>query len=379
MPVRRPLRSVLFVAVALAVLASPSLVAHAYGNSWAVIASPNRSTDLNDLAAVTAPATTDAWAVGWFRNASSQYRTLTEHFDGTSWRAVRSPNAGDSTNLLNGVDAVSGSDVWAVGQRTQEGTTSRTLTMHWDGSRWRVVASPNMGSVNNVLRGVAAIAPNDVWAVGSARGSEFSPLAEHFDGTAWSVVPAPNPGDGLLNAVAAVSPTDVWAVGEIFDQAALAEHWDGQSWSTVPTPSIVSEESLEAVAAVSANDVWAVGHAGSKTLVEHWNGSAWSVVPSPNALPSNGNNILNGVVALSATNVWAVGTSHDFLQGGLDQTVTEHWNGTAWSLVASPNKGTGSNALRGVTTDGSSGLIAVGSFQQSIGTVDRTLVLARNG
>jgi hypothetical protein len=379
MVVSRRLRSVLPVAVVVAVLAGPALAAHAYGSSWAVIASPNRSTDLNDLAAVTAPAATDVWAVGWFRNGSSQYRTLTEHFDGASWRAVRSPNVGDSTNLLNGVDAVSGSDVWAVGQRTQGGSTSRTLTMHWGGSRWRVLASPNRGSANNVLGGVAAIAPNDVWAVGSARPSQFTPLAEHFDGTAWSVVPVPDPGDGLLNAVAAVSPTDVWAVGAIFDQAALVEHWNGQSWSIVPTPNTIFEESLEAVAAVSASDVWAVGHAGSKTLVEHWNGQSWSIVPSPNPLPSNGNNILNGVVALSATNVWAVGTSHDFLQGGLDQTVTEHWNGSAWSIVVSPNVGTGSNALRGVTTDGSSGLIAVGSSQHSIGAVDRTLVLARAG
>ncbi|MEP6662866.1 MAG: immunoglobulin domain-containing protein, partial [Verrucomicrobiota bacterium] len=40
---------------------------------------------------------------------------------------------------------------------------------------------------------------------------------------------------------------------------------------------------LYAVSAVSANDIWAVGATGSgaesTTLTEHWNGSAWSVVP----------------------------------------------------------------------------------------------------
>ncbi|HYS44322.1 MAG TPA: hypothetical protein VEM32_10130, partial [Geobacteraceae bacterium] len=40
---------------------------------------------------------------------------------------------------------------------------------------------------------VAALAPDDVWAVGSRQPSfaEFQPLIEHWDGTAWSVVPGP--------------------------------------------------------------------------------------------------------------------------------------------------------------------------------------------
>jgi hypothetical protein len=40
------------------------------------------------------------------------------------------------------------------------------------------------------------------------------------------------------------------------------------------------------------------------TLVEHWNGTAWTQVPSPN--PS-GDNELDGVAATSASNAWAVG------------------------------------------------------------------------
>ena len=44
--------------------------------------------------------------------------------------------------------------------------------------------------------------------------------------------------------------------------------------------------------------------AGSLTLIEHWNGTAWTQVPSPN--PS-GDNVLDGVAATSASNAWAVG------------------------------------------------------------------------
>jgi hypothetical protein len=45
-----------------------------------------------------------------------------------------------------------------------------------------------------------------------------------------------------------------------------------------------------------------------QTLVEHWNGSAWKAQPSPNPGGSSNNNDLSGVAATSSTNAWAVGT-----------------------------------------------------------------------
>ncbi len=53
-----------------------------------------------------------------------------------------------------------------------------------------------------------------------------------------------------------------------------------------PQPRVRSSNFLNGVAAVSANDMWAVGDyesSGSllQTLTEHWNGTVWSVVPSP--------------------------------------------------------------------------------------------------
>ena len=60
-----------------------------------------------------------------------------------------------------------------------------------------------------------------------------------------------------------------------------------------------------------------------QTLVEHWNGSAWSVVPSPNVGGSY-DNALYGVAAVSANDVWAVGHDGDPITG---QTLVEHWNG----------------------------------------------------
>src|SRR5436309_3023426 len=61
---------------------------------------------------------------------------------------------------------------------------------------WNVVPSPNI-SRQNYLTGVAAVAPNDIWAVGysslSPYGGTERTLIEHWDGTSWSIVPSPSP------------------------------------------------------------------------------------------------------------------------------------------------------------------------------------------
>jgi hypothetical protein len=56
----------------------------------------------------------------------------------------------------------------------------------------------------------------------------------------------------------------------------------------------------------------------------------WSLVTSPNASP--GNNQLNAVTSITASDVWAVGSAENSL--GNDQPLAEHWNGTAWAVVA---------------------------------------------
>jgi hypothetical protein len=120
--------------------------------------------------------------------------------------------------------------------------------------------------------------------------------------------------------------------------------------------------------------VWAVGSRGSQTLTEHWNGTSWGIVPSPNPLPTTkGNNFLTGVTAVSSNDVWAVGSTLDFTQGGLEQTMTMNWDGSAWAVVASPNQGAGSNLLLGADSPGGGVVFAAGSFQGS--TTSRTLVL----
>jgi hypothetical protein len=70
-----------------------------------------------------------------------------------------------------------------------------------------------------------------------------------------------------------------------------------------------------------------------RPLVEHWDGTNWSAVSSPDPNPHTGYN-LKAIAAISASDIWAAGT-----------TGIENWNGTSWSLVSSVPSGVGVAAL----------------------------------
>src|SRR5207253_3187946 len=135
-----------------------------------------------------------------------------------TWSVVKSPNVGGSRPSLGAVAAVSKSDVWAVGLHYSNNGSfpSRTLIEHWNGTSWSIVPSPNPGKFSQLYK-LAAVSANDIWAVGrfNTGNSILQTLIEHWNGTSWSVVKSPSPGsfDNALVGVAVVSTNDVWAVG----------------------------------------------------------------------------------------------------------------------------------------------------------------------
>lgn len=307
------------------------------GPFWRLVSSPNVSA-YNLTTSIMAISANDLWVVG-FSQSGASLLTLTEHWNGTQWSVVASPNVGTSFNLLEGVAGIASNDVWAVGDYTN-GSTYQTLIEHWNGTAWAVVASPNQGSGSNNLYGVAEVAANDVWAVGSyANGSATQTLVEHWNGTTWSIVPSLNAGVGnnVLDDVTALAANDVWAVGAAAPQS-LIEHWNGTAWSTVASTNVGgSSNTLHGLTALNANNIWAVGsysNGGSlQSLIEHWNGAIWSTVASANGPP--GDTDLRGVAAVTDGDIWAVG----FTGATSPQWApySEHWNGTTWTTQPMPD------------------------------------------
>ncbi len=271
------------------------------------------------------------------------------------WSVVASLNVGSSYNALYGVTAIAPNDVWAVGT-----SQTATLTEHWNGTQWSVVASPSIGTYYPSLFGVAAISTNDVWTVGySGNYSTYTAIIEHWNGQQWSLVTSASSG-AQLTGVAAISTNDVWAVGTIGAYQPMIEHWNGTQWSIVSHPD--QSTSMSAVAAVASNEVWAVGGTlygkQDQGLIEHWNGSAWKMMydapPSKSCYPGFG-----GITALSTTAVWAVGSDWGNCFDSPPYPLIERWNGAAWKVVYNPSRPA---SLGGVAAASTTNVWAVGQL-----------------
>jgi hypothetical protein len=294
------------------------------------------------LVGVDAIASDDVWAVGSRPNPADADEDigLAEHWDGTSWKEFRTPKFGELTAGLVDVSMSGPSDGFAVGSKGQRSFRDRQIVVErWDGSAWTVSPAPDQ-SFNDVLTGVSARSPNDAWAVGAystggtGRGHI---LIEHWNGTRWTIMAAPDVGPAELNEVDALAKDDVWAVG-FAGSRTLILHWDGASWRRVPSPnrgSVTNE--LSDVSGAGRNDVWAVGTAQSgepypgRTIALHWDGVRWTRVASSS--PSSGD-VVTAVAAVSTQTAWMVGSYSPtaLRQKGL----TEHFTGDESELVPVP-------------------------------------------
>ena len=267
-----------------------------------------------------------------------------------SWKIVQSPTI--SGAILVGVSGTSPSDVWAVGYLTDQ---SAALIEHWDGRTWTLTNQiPRI-----VLNDVVAISSTDAWAV------QGSGVAEHWDGTSWTKVIVPSPGtSSTLFKVSATSSSDVWAGGYYSDANGLHPltiHYDGTSWTWVPAPdgSQTGTNVFRAITAVAPGDAWGVGYQSLgglnfQPLTEHWDGTAWTVVPA-DPPPSGTDNQFWSVSGSASNDVWAVG----IYDAALATPLVEHWDGTSWTFVTLSGL-TNSNEAFGVATDGPADVWIVG-------------------
>jgi hypothetical protein len=341
------------------------------GEEWQVVSSPSIGNLDNNLAAVSAASASDAWAVGDYYNSNNPnvLENLGAHWDGSIWTAYPLPDVGPNENTLLGVSELPAGGTWAVGYFVNAEYAQRTLIEHWDGNSWQVIPSPNPGADGDILYGVAAIGASDVWAVGGQQDANgiWHPLAMHWNGRSWSVVAAPDPNGGgnLLYAVKAVSGTDVYAAGQSgssFSSQALVEHWNGRSWATVSTPADASESLDPFGVTATTSSLTIVGDRESDvtpytTLVASGPESGLGLLATPNA--GGEENDLFATASAADGSTWAAGWYIDPASGS-HETLTEHGVGGRWSLVPSPNPGTGENGFAGIAAIPGGGLWAVG-------------------
>jgi hypothetical protein len=139
----------------------------------------------------------------------------------------------------------------------------------------------------------AVFSRTDVWAFGEIfhpSSASSRPYLVRFNGRRWLRVPSPLVPQGA----SAVAPDDIWAVGTLTGPGDVwaAARWNGSSWRTLrfpPLPPAVqrrAEIGNASIEAYSARDAWVdigltTGVASDGIIVLHWNGQAWSKVPVP--------------------------------------------------------------------------------------------------
>jgi hypothetical protein len=391
---------VLVAATGAALLLAASPTPAGAASSWAVVGSPSRGTIANYLTDVAATSTSSGWAVGsWYDTSRAAPRTLALRWNGAQWSTVATPNATGYYNELTAVDSTASNDVWAVGYANGSsgvnGAPRNNLALHYNGTSWSVVTTPQPGVQTRELYDVEALAARNAWAVGWYYDTGFvaESLVLHWNGTSWLKTDVPNPGNGInqLYGVGASSPTDVWAVGTTTSAGdprgsrhPLALHYNGTAWSTVPMPDTASGSALlRSVTAISPTDAWAVGSQSgySQPVAYHWNGTAWSLVSTP-AVGSPGNNLFYRVTALDSGRVWAVGYTSGSASG--PQPLVERWNGSTWSVEPTPTQPLGGAAQGVAAIAGSAGTatVWVSGYRTAFvngGYTDRTLTLRGTG
>jgi hypothetical protein len=316
-------------------------------STFEVVRTPNENPN-SELFAASASSANDIWAVG----------QSTIHFDGTTWTAFPAPMIkGDNNSFLQGVVALSPSLAWAAGNLT-DGAHQGQVIEQWNGAKWSLFPGPKFGKKDQAdVFAMTASSANDVWAIGSLmnRGTGLvSPLFEHWNGTSWTATTVESNNEFLFGA-SADAANDAWAVGfgGLNDIQTSAMHWDGTNWKSVATPNVgEGANKLSAVLALAPNDVWAVGfstpvappkQAATLTLIEHFDGTSWTVVPSPNVGPKSANqsNRLLGLTANSANDIWAFGSYFPPDGSAHQMTLLLHWDGTSWTIAPSPSPAKG--------------------------------------
>jgi hypothetical protein len=206
--------------------------------------------------------------------------------------------------ILRGVWAVGPNEVWTVGDL---GAVER-----YDGHAWNLVPT---GTTSN-LSGVWASGPSDAWVVGTGG------TALHFDGSGWTAAAVGTAYD--LNAVWS-DGTDVWIAG---DQGTLIRCSGGSCNQDVPTYPAGTRppdggvalgpvdsgtpENLTALWGTSASDLWAFG-----SLTIHRDASGWHPAPTF----ALGGGVVRGVAGSSSTNICLISSFSLYLT---------QWDGTGW-------------------------------------------------
>jgi hypothetical protein len=222
-------------------------ILHFNGTQWTAQNPPN-ITGGSGLFSMDATAANDIWAAG-AKTGSPTRPAYIQHYNGSSWSEIAVPPVGLYRNEFAWIDAITATDVWAGGFFGETTGDFHAMVMRWNGSAWQNIPLPSaITAPQGEVISLKAISANDVWVLGYYLAGGGFKL--HWDGITWTEMPEPNGGGG---AFAALAPNDVFSVGsEIW-------HWDGALWTPDELLEDILYPSLVNTVVLPDGEVWACG------------------------------------------------------------------------------------------------------------------------
>lgn len=311
-------------------------------------------------------------AVGDRRDKAGTWRPLAYRWQGTWWSSdtVAEP-AGHTFALLEGVSCRI--TCLAIGWYTNSEGKDKTLGEVRETPAWtqRTISTPS----SSTLSGIDCYGSSSCMATGIGAGFATA----YFGATTWTELTPPKPAEitaSQLRDASCLSEGGTCTAVGVYTKAGVEKPYgtrrvEAGTWTLydpLPLPGGITSAALNDVSCTAAAACTAVGdfkEAGEpRTYVIRWNGTKWSVQASPNVEGAT-SNVLTSVSCASATICTAVGYAE---VGGSYQPLIERWNGATWSIQSNSLPAGGEEGkLFGVSCRLESMCLAVGRYWDESG------------
>jgi len=258
-------------------------------------------------------------------------------------------------------------------------------------SPWRIMPSPNLGTIDNHLQEVSCVNNARCVAVGfNQEGSNLlrRSVAATLSGGVWRLVSVPARGNDVNNLwnVSCVSTTRCVAVGYYFNIATgyyktLIATFNGTTWTLAATPNrpdvhnyLFGIDCADATSCVAVGRTFDTETQESRSLVLTFNGTRWSMPGIPER--PDADNLLADVSCADASTCKAVGYTIDDVDNTV-RTLVLSLDSGVWSIDNSVDRPGISNLLRDISCPTTTTCVAVGASDPdpNPGTlVEQTLV-----
>lgn len=240
---------------------------------------------------------------------------------------------------------------------------------------WRIVPSPNLGTIDNHLQEVSCVNNLRCVAVGFNQNPTTllrRSVAATLSGGVWKLLSVPARGNDVNNLwnVSCVSTTRCVAVGYYFNipmgyYKTLIATFNGSTWALAATPNRPNVHNyLFGIDCADATHCVAVGRTfdtvaqESRSLVLTLTGTRWAMTPVPER--PDADNLLADVSCADVANCKAVGYTLDDADNTVRTLVLSLGSGT-WTIDVSADRAGASNLLRDISCPTVTTCVAVGA------------------